>query len=243
MEAMPQLATDPSGVLSPRRQRMLSELFDCWATATQLRRDGWDFSLELASAQAMHISSSDLRWGIAMGYIEHRREKTVALSQARQFGPIGNPRFTKDSCFALTPAGVAFFQGLGEAPDAESPQERPPQAVKQPHLFIPAQLALVPSWDRENRILCVGEEIVKEFKTPADNQERILDAFEELHWPTHIDDPLPPVPDIPPKRRLHDAINRLNRHQRLKRIVFRGDGSGERIAWRLYSSVTTPPPA
>jgi hypothetical protein len=85
--------------------------------------------------------------------------------------------------------------------------------------------------------LRVGEVVVKQFKVPAANQERILAAFEEDGWPIRIDDPLPPAVEQDPKRRLHDTINSLNRNQKRPLIRFIGDGSGQGIRWQL---VCTP---
>jgi hypothetical protein len=66
---------------------------------------------------------------------------------------------------------------------------------------------------------------------PAENQERILAAFEEEGWPVHIHDPLPPHSDQDSKRRLHNTINSLNRHQKQPLIRFSGNGSGQGIRW------------
>ena len=57
--------------------------------------------------------------------------------------------------------------------------------------------------------------LVKRFKVPAPNQEMILAAFEEESWPVRIDDPLPVHPCLAAKRRLHETITSLNRHQRI----------------------------
>jgi hypothetical protein len=67
---------------------------------------------------------------------------------------------------------------------------------------------------------------------PAANQEIILQAFQEERWPACIDDPLPPHPCIDPKRRLHDTLNSLNRHQREPFIHFFGNGKGEGVRWQ-----------
>ena len=79
----------------------------------------------------------------------------------------------------------------------------------------------------------MGDIVVKQFKVPALNQERILAAFEEEGWPVHIDDPLPPHPEQDPKRRLHDTINSLNRNQKNPLIRFLGNGNGQGIRWEL----------
>jgi hypothetical protein len=80
--------------------------------------------------------------------------------------------------------------------------------------------------------LYFGDEIVKRFKVPADNQKAILDAFEKQHWPEFIDNPLPSELGMNRKYRLHFTINRLNNNQQNKRIEFFGDGTGMRIGWR-----------
>ena len=65
-----------------------------------------------------------------------------------------------------------------------------------------ASLAVVvrfPTWDRDRQELRWGDEVVKQFKVPSPNQETILAAFEEEHWPSRIDDPLSPRLDQDPK--------------------------------------------
>lgn len=73
--------------------------------------------------------------------------------------------------------------------------------------------------------------MVKRYRRPALNQQRILDAFQAAHWPTHLVDPLPLQAAHCPKRRLHDAIKRLNRCQLTTVIRFSGDGSGRGVLW------------
>ena len=46
-----------------------------------------------------------------------------------------------------------------------------------------------PKWDPERQELRVGDLVVKQFKVPAANQERILAAFEADGWPVRSDDP------------------------------------------------------
>ncbi len=84
----------------------------------------------------------------------------------------------------------------------------------------------------------MGAAVVKQYKVPAPNQERVLAAFEEEGWPVHIDDPLPPSNDQDPKRRLHDTINSLNRNQKRSLLRFIGDGSGQGLRWELAANGT-----
>jgi hypothetical protein len=94
-----------------------------------------------------------------------------------------------------------------------------------------SNMPLLPCWNSVLRELRLGSRLVKRFQAPADNQEAILDALEEEGWPVRIDDPLSPTPDINAKRRLHDTIKNLNRHQTHRVIRFRGDGRGEGVLW------------
>jgi hypothetical protein len=72
---------------------------------------------------------------------------------------------------------------------------------------------------------------VKQFKTRAQNQELILLAFEEEHWPSHLADPLPGKNGMDAKRRLNETIRSLNSNHRKPVLRFRGDGAGKGIVW------------
>jgi hypothetical protein len=92
---------------------------------------------------------------------------------------------------------------------------------------------VTPHWDPVTRVLRVGRRIVKQFRVPSPNQERVLTAFQEEGWPSHVDDPLPPVPDGCPKDRLRDTIRYLNKGQKNHLVRFHGDGTGEGVVWEL----------
>ncbi|WP_082838914.1 hypothetical protein [Gemmata sp. SH-PL17] len=89
----------------------------------------------------------------------------------------------------------------------------------------------VPHWDESTRQLNWRGRVVKRFRTPANNQERILAVFEEEKWTLRIDDPLVGGARDPVER-LHDAIRRLNGNQLDGRIYFSRDGTGKGICWR-----------
>jgi hypothetical protein len=72
---------------------------------------------------------------------------------------------------------------------------------------------------------------VKKFKRPAENQELILSVFEEEGWPETIDDPLSATSGVCSRRRLVEAVKRLNRHQEQPLIRFSADTTHARIYW------------
>jgi hypothetical protein len=95
------------------------------------------------------------------------------------------------------------------------------------------QPLLVPKWDAQRHELFFHDQIVKRFRWPAENQEAVLNAFEEEGWPSRIDDPIPQQSEMDPKRRLADTIKCLNRNHHSAILRFRGDGTGEGVLWDL----------
>jgi hypothetical protein len=208
-----------------RFQAGLSILLEAYDYACQLQRPAWDFAVEIHCLRSAGLTNSDLRWLSCQQLVEHAAEMTRAGQESRDFQPTGPLTFTKSTCFVLTETGVALARQGHVSPNPSAQEPAPP---------IPtAGLPPVPKWDRERQELRLGKLVVKQFKVPAPNQEIILAAFEEEHWPPRIDDPLPPQPDQDAKRRLHDTINTLNRHQRNPLIHFLGDGTGEGVRWQL----------
>ncbi len=92
-----------------------------------------------------------------------------------------------------------------------------------------------PHWDPNRREFTFRGRVVKRYRVPSPNQELILCAFQEEGWPDFIDDPLPPVEDLDPHRRLQSTIKSLNRHQLNHLIRFRGNG-GEVVFWDTVKS-------
>ncbi len=90
-----------------------------------------------------------------------------------------------------------------------------------------------PQWDADLRVLKFGSDLVKCYRVPAANQELILNVFQEDGWPDWIDDPLPPLPSIDPKRRLQATIKSLNRNQIAPLLRFHCNGNGRRVSWTV----------
>ena len=216
------------------RQRItpvIALLLDSFRYARAAGRSAWDFAVEIERLRTSGITNCDLRYMISIGYAEHAAEVTHSKSRKRVFRKLHNLAFSDKTCFVLTESGESFAQqaGLFEA--------NPGQKVIRENGYQVAHIdphnAPLPSWHRDRRELRLGHLVVKQFKVPAPNQETILAAFDEEGWPFRIDDPLPPQVDQDSKRRLHDTINKLNRHQKQSLIHFRGDGTGRGICWEL----------
>jgi hypothetical protein len=221
---------DPPAHLS----EALALLLQAHDYARELDQDVWNLAVELPVLRDAKVTNSDLRWMIARGYVEHALETTAADDAVRQFRRTALPSFAETTCLVLTPEGVALAR---QSRLSETLVAAAPAPAANCRLVVSDDAAHRPKWDHQRRQLRVGLDIVKEFKLPSPNQETVLMAFEEEGWPPRIDDPLPPLPQLDPRRRLHDTIKALNRKQKQYLIRFMGDGSGEGIRWELTDQV------
>lgn len=248
-----------------RMHAALAALLEAYLYAHDADHSVWDFAIDFRSLRRLGITSWDCRWLVAKGLARHGIEQTLPGEPSRSFRHGGVLVFGRRTCLALTDAGVEYARSLG-CLSVRSPAAGPHTAghasltpsaggeiglkaslLEQSisHTSISAApssaasvlpLTMSPTWDRDRQQLRVGKVIVKEFKVPASNQEAILAAFQEENWPPRIDDPLSPVPDQDPKRRLHDTINSLNRNQKQALVRFLGDGSGQGVRWEFTRS-------
>jgi hypothetical protein len=206
----------------------LDQLLKARNYAGELDCDPWEFAVEIERLINLGLTTSDLRWLVKKGIIEHAREVTQPDDSLRKFQQCHNLAFAKKSCFLLTETAALSLE------NTYSPQElSKPENTSSSDLI---ESDTPPHWDCEDRVLYVGNLVVKEYRVLSPNQEAVLSAFEEEGWPHYIDDPLSPVPDQNPKQRLRDTIRCLNANQRNQLVRFRGDGTGERVRWEFISS-------
>lgn len=198
----------------PCFQACLRLLWNARRYACDAERPVWDFAMRLDEVTGVGVGPSELRYLISKGWVAHGEDQACANDVERLVHPRHSLVFGGHSCFVLTDAGAERFAS----------QEHSRAATD-------ATPALCPRWDAVRHELRVGGLLVKRFRSPAINQEAILSAFEEEHWPARIDDPLSPVGETDPKRRLCDTIKCLNRNQTRERVRFRGDGTGEGVLW------------
>ncbi len=229
------LGTVVSPEFSPEIRRGLDQLARASDYAQDLETSSWDLAVEIERLLALGMTTSDLRWLVKRGYLSHARETTAPQDTDRRFEPAEhNLAFGKNTCFVLTEAGLSIL-GRGHAVASREIMEAPLELPSRKMAAQRGQQAAVPNWDRDTRTFLVGESMIKRFRVPSPNQEAVLEAFQEEGWPASIDDPLSPVPDYDPKRRLRDTIKCLNLHQSARLIRFRGDGTGQRVLWELVS--------
>jgi hypothetical protein len=224
---------DRRPVIRRHLREALCMLMQASEYAAELGQDAWNFAVELEVLRTANVSNSDLRWLASMSYIEHAVETTRLADGGRNFRRTRPMIFPDGTCFVLTAAGSA---AAGEICNPTSMAANDILEVPRRRTAMPDESPDRPQWDHQRRQVRCGGQVVKEFKLPAPNQETILTAFEEEGWPPRIDDPLPPVADLDPRRRLHDTIKALNRKQKHDVVRFMGDGNGEGVRWEFRPS-------
>lgn len=202
----------------------IMRLFDALQLARDAQRTAWDFALEIESLKQAGVHTGELRWLVCKEYVEHANETTRVEAHERTFEHPGRLSFTASSCFVLTSRGEELARIL-----------RTGVVQVEPYEAAETQQGTEPVWDRDRAELRYMSRLVKRYKVPSPNQWRILTAFQEERWPCRVDDPLPPADEVDPKRRLHDTIKSLNRHQLVPLLRFFGDGTGEGVRWGVAS--------
>lgn len=213
---------------SVRSRRIVTALMllrEALEGAEDLRRDAWEFALELRELCRAGVRVTDLRWLVGIGYVRHASERVHQGTKSRSFREANNLAFAGRVCFILTPEGLQFAHSLdprsaGKGVEMVQTDSAPPSSPNGR-----------PLWDAARRQLHFHGQLVKHFRVPAVNQETILAALEEEGWASRIDDPLPQSPNTDPKARLHDTIRSLNRNQARPLLRFRGDGTGTGVTW------------
>ena len=249
----PQPTLDSLDAIDPAVLVALKRLKEAHDTASNFGRSSWDFAIEISQMGNSGIDNNVLRMMVCQQWVVHQREATDLPQVHRSFEQETELVFSARSCFVITKEGYRIATRLEEQAKSKtieanrqasqtSSQDLAIEPTTSPHWSVhhsePAILDSTqkkvdsrsaperPVWDRQRRELRLGDVVVKRFKWPAENQERVLNAFEDQGWPDHIDDPLLPHPDICAKRRLHDTLKCLNRKQVRELIKFRGDGTG-----------------
>lgn len=190
--------------------------------------DPREMPVALAHLRRWWMSDEGLLWMLYQRHVEHV-VPCSGESDGKGPGVVATTRFGEKSAFVLVVAGEAFaWQFL--TPVFLAALEGSPFEEAEALLRMGS---LVPRYDAEERRFTWGRHLLKQFRQPAVNQELIVLTAEELLWPAWFDDPLGRGGVGHPKKRLHDAIQDLNRRQGSYLVHFKGDGSGARVGWEL----------
>jgi hypothetical protein len=200
-------------------------LLQSLAHAENKSRTRWDYAVPLQDVTKTGILASDLRGLIDDGVLEHGHENLVCKSEGREFDHDGEFVFNATSCFVLSDRGVNLAKSLVGVDD-----------LAQMLISYADQLAKMdlPRWDATRRELWVGVELVKRFDGRANQQEAVLQAFEDHQWCECLDSPLK-NPSRHGSTKLRTVVQNLNRNQIVNRIKFRSTSRGKKISWELLS--------
>lgn len=198
----------------------VNELLKAYRYAVDSSVCAWQFALPDNALRQCGMSESDLRWLLQKSYAECRLEITRPGDEERVFAVDASHSHLMQGCFVLTDLGFRSLQSIATECSCNG-------ADKQ----VQSPSRVLPHWDAVRHELRFSGVLIKRFRTPAPNQEKILEAFQEENWTPRIDDPLAPIADQNPKQRLHDTIRSLNRAQQSPLLRFAGDGTGEGVLW------------
>jgi len=206
----------------------LAELLKARECSLDTKSDLWEFSISLQTLRGLGLSETYLRWLVRRGYIEHRFDLTAVDDEKPRFRSTSLVRFLQVSCFVMTSAGEDYARPIcrtfGQLAHSNSP-------VHKAARFGIKDDSESPYWNANSRQLKFRGRIALQVHRPAPNLRAVLDALEAGNWAavTHVT--LPADGDSNSKSRLHNAINALNRLQRVPMIHFAGDGSGMGVEW------------
>jgi hypothetical protein len=198
----------------------IKELIKAHEYATDSGVCVWEFAISQEELRQVGLSTLDIRWLLKKGFAVCREDLTMSGDSDRAvlLEGCGNQK----GWLALTSLGFELLSGAIEPSDHTNNSKRAND--------------IAPCWDALRHELWFNNTMIKRFRLPSPNQEKVLAAFQEEAWPPRIDDPLPHERDLDPRQRLHDTIRSLNRHHRHTLLRFFGDGTGEGVGWEQRDS-------
>lgn len=204
--------------------------------------DRWQLAVPVEKLLDLGVPRDHIRWMDATGWIELGHEVRQRSGVRRVYAKSQRSNDPVVWCCVLTSLGEVIARSCRGAElagdsfvDVSASRELANHGSSNGHANGSANVAHTPMWNAQRRILSLGGQTVKCFRGRAPNQVKILSVFEEEGWPAAIDDPLPPSKATDTKRRLHDTIKSLNRNQIHALLRFRGNGTGEMIAWETVA--------
>ncbi|MBX7167977.1 MAG: hypothetical protein K1X74_16705 [Pirellulales bacterium] len=216
----------------PALRRLFAELLKAHEYAEFEQVDRWEYGVPLEYVKTLGVTDTDLRFLCRERWIGGHRASRVsgefAGTAVENTDEDGSPEVLLSLLFSGKQA-VVLLTSIGVQLALELHTKRT--------ATVSRRVQRRPHYNCELRELwCVGQ-LIKRFREPAENQHRVLAAFEEEGWPLRIDDPLPQAPNISPRARLADTIKSLNRKHEVQLVRFFGDGRGEGVRWEFCAIV------
>jgi hypothetical protein len=226
---------------APSTRAALALLLGCYRCAELLRRPAWDFAPDLARLREVGLSDEALGALVARGAVVHQAEPPRPNGLLRRPPATATATWSAQSRFMLTAEGVTL--GLWAA----SPQaDAAPRGPARQAAGGPPTGHEKPEWEPALRELRYRGQVVKRFHRAAQNQECLLNSFQELGWPCRLDDPLPAERGTDAAERLRDTVKTLNRSQQRHLLVFRAEVDGRGVRWAPLEGggpdLPAPPP-
>ena len=197
---------------------ILLQLLDAAEYADVCQAPETQFAVEIDDLLGNGATKSEIRLLQRMDLVVHKLETTSHGDDLRSFTD-GGALLTGASCFVLSSRGQISAQQL-----AQKLLETVQDEAK--------NLAATPHWDPTVRQLSYRGQVIKLFRTPAQNQEAVLEQFAVQGWPTRIESPFSASGSCTASRTLSDTIKCLNRYHRNENVLrFHGDGTGKGVVW------------
>ncbi len=216
----------------PRRiDTVLETLREALEYARDLNVNRWEFAVEWDILRPFGVTPSDLRWLAGRGLIESGLEVTSPSSPQRSFQPCQQLVISQRSCFVLTDAGEELLAN-GRPPGSSRLVD-----LDWPSIAAPAEDSLkvtLPLWDHDRLELRWGATVLRQFKLPSADEERVLAAFEERGWPHRVGSPLP---EDAGGLRLVDCVASLNWRQRRPLLRFGCSEERREVTWEFCPEI------
>jgi hypothetical protein len=123
-------------ILTPDRRFALSHLCEAFETSKEVGDSPLSYGCQHLCLHTFGITSTTLRWLVALGLAEHYRETTAPYHKQRTFEEAPNLMFTPASCFILSWAGASLAISLKARSTKLYSRERVPGSGDQPRAYF-----------------------------------------------------------------------------------------------------------
>jgi hypothetical protein len=95
----------------------LINLWRAYQYAQDAAVDVWEFAVGIADLRDLGLTTSEIRWLVGTGHVEHALETSLYGDEYRSFrAPQGGLTFLDTCAFVLTDSGVSLAEKITSAP-------------------------------------------------------------------------------------------------------------------------------